>query len=121
MIRDMASPATHETADLLPTGERLIFDGLLTLRTVEALQTRLADALATHDHLIVDCSAATEVDLSVVQLLLAARRTAADDGKTLLLAQPAGEALDKTLRRGGFLDPAGGGDIAFWLKGPGPA
>lgn len=101
---------------------RLVLEGALTIRTIEATRSDLVDALARHDAIVVDCSAVTETDVSLVQLLLAARASAARAGHRFALSKPVGDALRTTLLRGGFLsdDPSNpGGSDAFWLGGEG--
>lgn len=87
-------------------------DGSLTVRRIDAAQTKLAAALMRHTIVTVDCTAATEVDLSLIQLLLAARASATHAGKTLRLGAPADGALHAGLVSGGFLPD--GPDTAFW-------
>jgi anti-anti-sigma regulatory factor len=97
---------------------RLVLEGAQTIRTIDAACSDLVDAMAHHHDIVIDCSAATEVDVSLVQLLLAARASALRAGQQLALSQPVGEALRSTLVRGGFLadDPSRPGrDTAFWL------
>ncbi len=99
--------------------ERFALDGSLTLRTVEATREKLLEMLERHQALEIDCSAATEIDLSFIQLLLSARVSAQSAGKTIALAQPAPDALRDALQRGGFLGAVpgqGAADEAFWLK-----
>jgi ABC-type transporter Mla MlaB component len=107
---------------------RISLDGALTVRGVENVHADLAAALQQHAMVIVDCSAATEIDLSLIQLLLAARRTAQRAAKTLLLAGADNAALRTALLRGGFVpaapdcDPGGvGPDTEFWLGTTGTA
>jgi ABC-type transporter Mla MlaB component len=92
--------------------------GPRTLRNTEQTHSLLAEALSQSSCISVDCSNIPEIDLSFVQLVLAARRAAAESGKSLTLAGPARGALFDALFRGGFLTrrdgPAGG--QAFWLK-----
>jgi ABC-type transporter Mla MlaB component len=99
---------------------RLVLDEPLTMRAAEALQTRLREMIDRHSVVEIDCSAATEIDLSFVQLLLAARLSAQKAGKTVnIAALPAGALLD-ILTRGGFRPtrearPDGG--TGFWFGG----
>jgi anti-anti-sigma regulatory factor len=98
--------------------ERCVLDGALTLRTIEATRAKLLEMMDRHQALEIDCSAATEIDLSFIQLLLSARTSAQSAGKTIALAQPAGVLCD-VLQRGGFLGAVPGQatvDEAFWLK-----
>ena len=98
----------------------LVLEGAVTVRAIEPVHARLVDLLNRHDTVEIDCTALTEADLSLVQLLLAARRSAMRDGKTLVLTAPASGALRQTLSIGGFLpadaSPADA-ETAFWLKG----
>ncbi len=99
--------------------ERFVLDGSLTLRTIETTRAQLLEMMQRHASLEIDCSAATEIDLSFIQLLLAARASAQSAGKTLALAQPAAGTLRDALERGGFLGAVPGqatADEAFWLK-----
>jgi ABC-type transporter Mla MlaB component len=96
----------------------VILEGALTTRSIDAVRNRLAAALSEHAAIELDCSAAVEVDLSLIQLLIAARRSAVEAGKQLTLAQPADGALRAALMQGGFLPavgPAGDPEAAFWL------
>ena len=94
--------------------ERVVLDGRLTIRDIDTVRSRLAAALKEHETIEVDCSAAEDVDLSLIQLLIAARRSAAESGKQLTIAQPADGVLHAALLQGGFL-PATGPEAAFWL------
>jgi ABC-type transporter Mla MlaB component len=94
-------------------------DGILTVRTIDEARVRLVDALARGSTVRVDCSAVVEADVSLIQLLLAARRSAARDGRTLSLAHPAEGVLLTTLLQGGFLAPdrqPRNAEEAFWLQ-----
>ncbi len=104
--------------DTQPGVGRIRLDGALTVRSVEKVHADLANALDQHAMVIVDCSAATEIDLSAIQLLLAARRTAQRADKTLRLAGTDNAVLRTALLRGGFVptEPgAVGSETEFWL------
>jgi anti-anti-sigma regulatory factor len=90
----------------------VILDGTLTVRGIDAVHARLTAALRQHSLVIVDSAAATEIDLSLIQLLLSARASATHAGRTLRLAAPAQGALLAALLAGGFLPDAP--DAAFW-------
>jgi anti-anti-sigma regulatory factor len=95
---------------------RLVLDGELTIRTAEATYAKLLEA-ASQPAVAIDCSGATEVDASLIQLVLAARASARQAGRSLTLAQPAEGKLREALQRGGFLAAAAPAtaDQAFWL------
>jgi ABC-type transporter Mla MlaB component len=84
------------------TAGHLAFEGALTMRTIEALHATLREAIKQYSSVSIDCTAATEVDLSFVQLLVAARASAGHADKSVVLAtRPDGALLD-TLTRVGF-------------------
>lgn len=93
----------------------------LTIRSAEAIRARLADALSSSDEpLIIDCHDGQEVDITVLQLLLSARKTAQALGRPLSLSSPADGVLLDALRRGGFLVGDGAapqGCDKFWIEG----
>jgi anti-anti-sigma regulatory factor len=66
------------------------------------LRETLADALATARDLTVDAAAVTDADVSTVQLLCAAHRTAVKLGKHLELLSIS-EAISRVVRDTGFL------------------
>ncbi len=88
----------------------LRLSGKLTVRTIEAPCARLREALSREASVLIDCSGAEEIDVSLIQLLLAARR---EGGERVRLTGPMPEVLAAALRRGGFLAP-GSSDIGFW-------
>ena len=98
---------------------QLVLDGNLTIRNIESVHLKLTDAISRRSQIVIDCRSADEVDVSMVQLLLAARAGAASAGRRLVLAHPADGALLDVLVRGGFLQPAGAQphpDTSFWLN-----
>lgn len=89
-------------------------DGPLTVANAEQIRDRLCEAMARHADVEVDCSAVDACDLSFVQLLVAARKSAAANGVALRLAAPAAGALLETVRRSGLLQAAE--ERRFWVK-----
>jgi len=97
---------------------RLVLKGELTIRTIEATHAELRDLIEQHAGVELDVAAATLVDVSFIQLALAARCSAEAAGKTIVWATPAAGALRDALVRGGFLGSvAGHGSVAetWWL------
>jgi len=97
---------------------KLVLVGGCTLRTAEDTCAALLNMAACHAEFEIDCSNVEEVDLSFIQLLLAARSSARQSGRTVRLAQPASGPLHDALLRGGFLEAIDGreADRAFWLE-----
>jgi hypothetical protein len=96
-------------------------EGPLTIACADAIRVSLLDILRDGGPVEIDCSAATEVDVTFVQLLLAARGSAALRGFPVALAAPASGALLDVLKRAGFLDAADPAETDFWTRAPGGA
>lgn len=95
----------------LPTIE---FVGELTIKTVAVAHQRLVDAFGdASGALTADVADDAAVDLTFVQLVESARRTAREADLAFSLARPAAGQLRETLERGGFL--AAPDDQQFWL------
>jgi ABC-type transporter Mla MlaB component len=102
----------------IPLEGRLVLSGEITLRSVDAIHSRLLE-MAGQPIIEIDCSDVTEADLSLIQLILAARTSAQGAGRTVVLAHPATGVLRETLQRGGFLGSVvdqPNPDEAFWSQ-----
>lgn len=89
----------------------------VTVRSAGEFAGQLLGAVQSGGDLDIDLSALAEVDLSFIQLLLAARAHLEQEGGRLGLAQPAGPALAALLDRAGFLGDPQPADIEFWFHG----
>lgn len=112
-------------------GVRLVLEGALTIHTVETVRATLREAIEPPPganlakagaNLSIDCSTATEIDLTFIQLLVAARVSGQLLGKSVSLAAAPDGALLDTLTRGGFAavresEVGPGAPGAFWFKG----
>jgi ABC-type transporter Mla MlaB component len=95
----------------LPFGENmstteaysLVLTGDLSLRQAAEVCSQLGDAINAHDEIVVDGAGFSEIDLSVVQLLVASFKTAKAANKRFSVSFPANGALDKVLQRTGFV------------------
>jgi hypothetical protein len=83
------------------------------IRTIADIHRALLLALQQNSSVKVAVPDGAGADLSVVQLIEAARRFAAAQGKTFALSAPAAPGLREILQRGGFLSAVS--DCAFWL------
>jgi ABC-type transporter Mla MlaB component len=95
---------------------RLVLLGQLTMHTADAIRDDLLQALDRHTTISIDCSDVEEVDLSFIQLLIAARGGGNQPRDNVVLsARPEGPLL-RTLNRAGFhaVDPGGTG-TGFWF------
>jgi anti-anti-sigma regulatory factor len=101
----------------LPVEGRLVLTGEMTLQSADAIHARLLE-MAGQPAVEIDCGGITEADISLIQLILAARASAERSGRTLTLAQPAEGALHDALERGGFLSPGdeASAEQTFWTE-----
>ncbi len=79
--------------------------GSLTTPVGEEVHRTVREALRGCERLVIDCSDATEVDVSFLQILVATDRAAGRSHKTAALASPPGGVLGAALRRCGFAPP----------------
>ena len=102
----------------IPGGSRLVLGGSVTMQSVEAVHAQLLQMI-DQPVVEIDCDDLTEADLSLVQVILAARASARKAGRTIVLAHPATNVLRELLQRGGFLGANNGSsnpDNDFWLQ-----
>jgi len=96
----------------------LALKGELTTPGSESVHRAIRDGLEAGNRLILDCSAADEIDVSFLQLLYATQRAAEPAGKTVSLAAPVSGALADALRRCGFAPAAGASRLAEIFAAP---
>ncbi len=112
----LVAPMTqHESTD-----DRLLLKGALTIRTAEIVCATLHETFARHPSILIDCGGADEVDLSFVQLLVAARASAQRLGNSVALAERPDGALLDAFTRAGFrvaTENNSDGIEAFWFEG----
>ena len=94
-------------SDAAPSAARGILEGAQTVRNIGATRAIILDALMQNKELQIDCNAVESADLSLIQLLFAARITARQTDKQLGIIVPHGGALHAALEQGGFLSPSG--------------
>ena len=107
-----------KTLDTPKHRSRLTFAGALTVQNTAKHRSDLIAKFQECDHEGFDLELAPEgaADLSGVQLILAARRFAAEQQKQFALTKPATGALRDVLEQGGFLVVDGAaGARSFWL------
>jgi anti-anti-sigma regulatory factor len=93
---------------------RVVLDGALVVRNVEAMRQAILDGFQEADTLSLDIAAEHSVDLCGVQLIESARRFARTVGKAVVLERPAA-AFAAVLEGAGFLTDASPEDRQFWL------
>ena len=88
-----------------------------TVTQAEETKEKLRAALDQASDVLLDCEKIEEVDLSFIQLVLAARKSADRDGKNLTLLTPARGVLLAALRRAGL---EADGPHRFWFEDKAP-
>ncbi len=94
---------------------RVVFASIADVRSIAAPYTEIVHALHSRQDVVLDMSAVEEADLTLIQLILAARRTADETDQSFTLAGPAPEPVARLLERGGFIGPAPDSRRDFWL------
>jgi anti-anti-sigma regulatory factor len=101
------------------TGDQTVdLGGPRTIRNAEETRSLLLEALRGLSPIRLDCSSVAEADLSFVQLLLSARKSAHAAGKIATLAHEPCRALQQAALRAGFSaapDPLAGAG-SYWLE-----
>jgi ABC-type transporter Mla MlaB component len=106
-----ALPEPHE-----PASGDLTLVGALTVRNIRQIHDHMRDVLHQHAHMRIDCQAASDIDLSFIQLVLAARRSAEAERKSMSLAHPASGVLLERLTQAGLVGPdANQTEQDFWF------
>lgn len=81
--------------------------GALGLRDAADLSGQLTEALARHPDVTVDAAALEDADVAILQVLVAAQKTADGTGRALRLHAPPGGVLPQLLARAGLTAPDG--------------
>lgn len=91
------------------------FSGVVDLRAIEPAFDRIKQAAGSGVPFVIDCAGIEEADLTFLQLVEAARCSAARAGTQIALRQPAAGAVLEILQRAGFLADPPDERTRFWL------
>lgn len=80
----------------------LALEGPLTVPHAESICARVLDALDTAQSVTIDVSGATGIDISFLQILIAANKSAARDRKTMTLSAQGYEMVESEAVRCGL-------------------
>lgn len=83
------------------------------IKAAQEVAAGLKDAIARHSSITIDTGGMTAADITTVQTLLAARKGAAEQGKSLTIRAPLAAPLVTVLGAAGFLTP-GQPHLDFW-------
>lgn len=93
------------------------FSGSVTVSSIVDAHAALVAGMDREGPVVVSLDEVVEADLTLAQLLEAARRTAAERGQAIRLENPAEGAVLQVLQRGGFLDSDDAERVNFWFGG----
>lgn len=85
----------------------ITLSGDLTIRHAAEIQAYLADRLDKFANIELDCTAVSETDLSFLQLLIAARNSAAASGRRVNLDRARAGCVGELAERAGLADAFG--------------
>lgn len=93
--------------------------GDVSINTVDTLKKAILEGFSGAQRVEMDLSAATGVDVAVLQLFCASHRYSREQGKEFALQQPLPDALRVVIRESGFFRHAGckadDGDTCIWI------
>lgn len=98
-------------------GSAIKLSGDLTIRNITEVYQVMAHAISQGDAILLNIDDSSDVDISFVQMIEAARLSSARNGGDLTLSSPATGQLADTLERGGFLGRTGDAATSFWQSG----
>lgn len=93
----MTDPEMPETGK-----KELVLQGKLTIQRIAELKEELVAALEKTDKLLIKITESSDLDLSFLQLLCSAHRTAVALNKSLTLVGAFSREISRTLKTGGF-------------------
>lgn len=98
---------------------RVQLQGSLTLRDAKQMQGLLLEAISASREVQIDVRDVSEIDVSIIQLIISARKSAEQRGRKLVLVTGPDGAFRAVLARAGFLGDGGArrhADEEFWIS-----
>jgi anti-anti-sigma regulatory factor len=92
-----------------------IIPSKVNIRNIRDIHTELLTYVNTNDVVEIDLDGCDDIDISLLQLIESARKSALSGGKPISLSKPANETVQSTLKRAGLLDAFSSADTKFWL------
>jgi anti-anti-sigma regulatory factor len=89
--------------------------GVIDIRSIDNSFMKIKKAAADGASIEIDLTDVADIDLTFLQLIESARRSAALAGAEIRLSQPAEGIILDTLKRGGFLNDPADKRARFWL------
>lgn len=92
--------------------------GVIDIRSIDNSFTKVKQAAREGVSIEIDLTDVADIDLTFLQLIESARRSAAEAGTKIRLSQPAEGVVLETLMRGGFLSDPADERSCFWRGQP---
>ncbi len=98
---------------------KLILDGDMTVQRAGELKAALIEALDKANSVVIDLENITDADLSCLQLLCSAHRTALKTNKSVSLSEKAPQFFWDTVKKAGYSckDPGCDNENCLWIGG----
>lgn len=87
----------------------------VSIRNINDVYSELLRFVDDNQEIEIDLEICEDLDLSLIQLIESARKTAAAESKIIRLTKPANEAVLSTLHRAGLVEGFSANDTKFWL------
>jgi anti-anti-sigma regulatory factor len=87
----------------------------VNIRTIKDIHSEFLAHVKNNAAVEIDLQACEEIDLSLIQLLESARKSAEADNKRISLTKPANDIVLSTLKRAGLTEAFSAADTKFWL------
>ena len=100
-----------------PLSSTVRFSDNVNISNISCAHDIIVAAFERNKTITIEIDGLEEADLTFIQLIESARRSAAESGCSIQLGQPAQGAVLRVLQRGGFLDPDDRDRTNFWLQG----
>lgn len=87
----------------------------VNIRNIKDIHSDFLTYVKNNNSIEINLDGCGDMDLSLIQLVESARKSAEAEAKSISLTKPANDIIQSTLRRAGLFDAFSGHDAKFWL------
>lgn len=87
----------------------------VNIRNIKDIYQEFSAYVNKNNNVEIDLDNCQDIDLSLIQLIESARKTAAAGSGSISLTKPANDIVHSTLQRAGLMDAFSSEDAKFWL------
>jgi hypothetical protein len=87
----------------------------VNIRNIKDIHSEFLTHVKNNAAIEIDLDGCQDADLSLIQLIESARKSAEADNKSISLTKPAKDIVLSTLERAGLAEAFSAGDAKFWL------